>query len=304
MRTFRERPRGPFALSDERRFFGDWLNLPSAPEAVVMAFPVEGWQGSAAVVVRQAADGVIEGAAVTSGAASPRQAWVQTLATLSLDSDGSGFPEIGARDPVLGALQARYAWLRPVCFHTPYEAAVNFVIGQRISMRQTRALRARLALELGEPLELDGQTVHAFPRPEQLGALSAFPGLPEEKLVRLRGIARAAADGELDRARLRGLPVVEALADLRRLRGVGPVAAQGILHRGAGLVDEVTDDEVTREAVMLAYNLPDRPTQADVLTIAEAWRPFRMWATVLLHVWLRRERGGPARAPVGPYSRR
>jgi DNA-3-methyladenine glycosylase II len=162
-------------------------------------------------------------------------------------------------------------------------------------MRQARAVRARLALELGDSVELAGQTVHAFPRPEQLAALATFPGLPDEKLSRLRGIARAAADGLLDRERLRALPVSDALTELQGLRGVGPFAAQGILHRGAGLVDEVTDDEVTREAVMLAYRLPARPTHAGVLEIAACWRPFRMWATVLLHVWLRREQGGPTR---------
>jgi DNA-3-methyladenine glycosylase II len=262
-----------------------------------MAFPVEGWRGSAAVVVRQAEDGSVEGAITTTGLATPEQAWTQALAALSLDVDGAGYPDIATRDPVIGALQARYEWLRPICFHSPYEAAVNFVVGQRISMAQTRALRARLARELGEALELGEQTVYAFPRPERLITLAAFPGLPDEKLERLRGIAQAAADGMLDRDRLRALPASEALAELQRLRGVGPFASQGILHRGAGLVDEVTDDDVTREAVMLAYQLPERPTQGDVLAIADAWRPFRMWATVLLHVSLRREHGGPTRPP-------
>jgi DNA-3-methyladenine glycosylase II len=309
MDSYRLQPSGPFSLANARRFFGDWLSVSSAPEAVAMVFPVEGWRGSAAVVVRQADDGAVVGAVVTTGDAPPEQAWAQALATFSLDVDGAGFPDVGARDPVIGDLQARYGWLRPVCFHSPYEAAVNFVVGQRISMRQARALRSRLALEVGDPLELAGQTVHAFPRPEQLAALATFPGLPDEKLARLRGVAQAAADGLLDRERLRALPVPEALAGLQRLRGVGPFAAQGILHRGAGLVDEVTDDEVTREAVMLAYRLPSRPTHADVLTIARAWRPFRMWATVLLHVWLRREQGGPTRPrsrsviPPGPERR-
>jgi DNA-3-methyladenine glycosylase II len=297
MDTFRLQPMGPFSLANERRHFGDWLSVPSDPDAVAMAFPVEGWRGSAAVVVRQVDDGAVEGTVVTAGDAQPEQAWAQALATLSLDVDGAAFPEVGTRDPVIGDLQARYGWLRPVCFHSPYEAAINFVVGQRISMRQARALRARLALEVGDSLEFAGQIVHAFPRPEQLAALDTFPGLPGEKLSRLRGIAQAADEGRLDRTLLRALPVSDALAELQGLRGVGPFAAQGILHRGAGLVDDVTDDEVTREAVMLAYRLPARPTHADVLARAEAWRPFRMWATVLLHVWLRRERGGPTRPP-------
>jgi DNA-3-methyladenine glycosylase II len=297
MDSYRLVPTGPFSLANELRFFGDWLSAPTEPWAVVMAFPVEGWQGSAAVVARQADDGAVEGSVVTTGTAAPDRAWDQALATLSLDVDGTGFPDVGARDPVIGGLQARYGWLRPVCFHSPYEAAVNFVVGQRISMRQARSMRARLAHELGEPLEVAGQVVHAFPRPERLVALEAFPGLPDEKLGRLRGIAQAAADGLLDRDRLRALPVPAALAELQLLRGVGPFASQGILHRGAGLVDAVTDDEVTREAVMLAYHLPGPPTQSDVRTIADAWRPFRMWATVLLHVGLRREHGGPTRPP-------
>jgi DNA-3-methyladenine glycosylase II len=304
MDSYRLRPDGPFSLANERRFFGDWLSVGSDPEAVAMAFPVEGWRGSAAVVVRQADDGTVQGEVVTTGDAEPEQAWAQALATFSLDVDGAGFPEVGTRDPVIGELQARYGWLRPVCFHSPYEAAVNFVVGQRISMRQARAVRARLAREFGDSLELAGQTVHAFPRPERLAALAEFPGLPDEKVSRLRGVARAAADGLLDRDRLRAVPVPEALADLQRLRGVGPFAAQGILHRGAGLVDDVTDDEVTREAVMLAYRLSDRPTHGEVLAIAHPWRPFRMWATVLLHVWLRREQGGPTRSRAHSVARR
>jgi DNA-3-methyladenine glycosylase II len=262
-----------------------------------MAFPVEGWRGSAAVVARQEQDdGPIEGTVIASGEAGSNQARSQALASLSLDVDGTGFPAVGVRDPVIGGLQQRYGWLRPVCFHSPYEAAVNFVVGQRISMRQSRALRARMARDLGEPLEVGGLTVHAFPVPQRLVDLAAFPGLPEEKLGRLRGIARAALEGTLDRARLRGMPTHEALAELQQLRGVGPFASQGILHRGAGVVDDVTDDDATRQAVQLAYGLREPPTRTEILAIAEAWRPFRMWATVLLHVWLRRERGGPTRS--------
>ncbi len=299
MDTYRNDPSGPFSLANERQFFGDWLHLPSDPEAVVMAFPVEGWRGSAAVVVRQGDDGMILGEVTPTGDAAADPAWSQALASLSLDVDGAGFPGVGVRDPMIGDLQRRYGWLRPVCFHSPYEAAVNFIVGQRISMRQARAVRARMARELGEPIEVAGQTVHAFPVPERLADLSAFPSLPEEKVARLRGVARAAAEGALDRGRLRSMPVAEALAELRQLRGVGPFASQGILHRGAGLADEVTDDDVTREAVQLAYGLPSRPSNGEVLARAEAWRPYRMWATVLLHVWLRRERGGPGRAPTG-----
>jgi 3-methyladenine DNA glycosylase/8-oxoguanine DNA glycosylase len=57
--------------------------------------------------------------------------------------------------------------------------------------------------------------------------------------------------------------------------------------RGAGLVDAITDDDLTPRAIQLLYRLADRPDRAAVLRRAEAWRPYRMWAIVLLNVWVR-----------------
>jgi hypothetical protein len=109
---------------------------------------------------------------------------------------------VGRRDPVIGVLQETYRWLRPELFHSPYEAAAGFVVGHRISIRQRRALMTRMAEELGVPIEVKGQVVHAFPSPHALLRLSSFPGVSPEKIERLHGIAKAALDGFLDRARL------------------------------------------------------------------------------------------------------
>ena len=56
-------------------------------------------------------------------------------------------------------------------------------------------------------------------------------------------------------------------------------------------------------AVQRLYGLATTPDQATLRQMAEAWRPYRMWATVLLHVWLRREGGGPPRKEQ-PAARR
>ncbi len=48
-------PQGPFDLANQNQYFGGWPTLPDDPGAIVIAFPVEGWQGSAAVVLRQSA---------------------------------------------------------------------------------------------------------------------------------------------------------------------------------------------------------------------------------------------------------
>jgi DNA-3-methyladenine glycosylase II len=251
-----------------------------------MAFPVEGWRGSAAVLMRQRSD-TIAGDVHVTGKADPEHAWQQALATVSLDVDGRGFIEIGRRDPVIGRLQAEYGNLRPVLFHSPYEAACAFVIGHRISILQTRRIRQRMAEQAGATIDADGTAVWAFPDPHALLRIENFAGIAPAKIERLHHVGRAALEGTLDRARLRSLPEPDALTQLRTLPGIGEFFAQGILMRGAGLVDAVTDDDLTPRAIQLLYGLDERPNRAVVHQRAEAWRPYRMWALVLLNVWLR-----------------
>ncbi len=276
-------PHGPFDLENQADRFGGW---PRLADGIVIAFPVEGWRSSSAVVVRQQKariTGEVHGAA----AADAERAWKQALAALSLDVDGSGFVEVGRHDPAIGRLQAEYRNLRPVLFHSPYEAACAFVIGHRITILQTRRIRQRMAEAAGATIEVHGTAFRAFPDPRALLQLESFPGVAPAKIDRLHQVARAALEGWLDRGHLRSLPVADALTQLRTLPGIGEFFAQGILMRGAGLVDAVTDDDLTPRAIQLLYGLRERPTRAAVLKRAEAWRPFRMWALVLMNVWLR-----------------
>jgi DNA-3-methyladenine glycosylase II len=287
---------GPFALDHSENYFGGWLRAGTERGTIAMAFPVEGWRTSAAVVLHQPQPDTLEGEVNGAGDDAAR-AWVQALAVLSADCDGSGWPAVAQRDPVMGELQAKYQYLRPVLFYSPYEAAAAFLIGHRISIQQRRNISAALAERHGDAISVNGNIYHAFPRPQVLAGLTEFPGVSAEKFERLHGVAAAALEGWLDRATLRAMPPDKALARLRTLRGVGDFFAQGILLRGAGLVDAVTDEDVTKEAVQRAYYLPRRPSHQQVVEIAENWRPYRMWGNVLLHVWLRREQGGPHRAP-------
>lgn len=270
-RHFTLQPQGPFDLARASRHFGGWPTLPDDPSALVLAFPLEHSGASTAVVLCQTGDGAIAGE-VHGGP--DDAAWRQALAALSLDVDGRAWPEVGERDPEIGRLQETYGFLRPVLFHSPYEAAASFVLGHRISIAQVRRLRARLAETLGTAITIDGATFHAFPTPAQVLEANELPGVPEAKAARLRAIAQAAQDGWLTRDRLRALPIEEALARLRTLPGVGPFFASGILFRGAGIVDEVADGAAAFER-------------------AERWAPFRMWAVVLLHVAYGNVRGRP-----------
>ena len=297
-------PDGGFNLRTANEYFGGWSDAADGPDfAVPMAFPVEGWTTSAAVLIRQSADGTVSGD-VHGAQGQEDAAWKQALAVLSLDVDGTGFADVGRRDAVIGDLQKRYAGLRPVLFNSPYESAAAFVIGHRISIAQGRAMRIRLAAQHGQPIDTSRGTLHAFPSPEALLRIEAFPGIPAAKWPRLHGVARAALDGLLDRTHLRQTLPDEALRQIRTIPGLGEFFSQGVLLRGAGLVDAVSDDVVSKQAVERAYRLDHTPTHDEVLRIARQWEPFRMWALVLLHIWLRREAGLRSRHGSAPSQKR
>src|SRR5207245_9488854 len=119
-----------------------------------------------------------------------------------------------------------------------------------------------------------GTALRALPGPRALLLIESVAGVAPAKIERLHHVARAALEGTLDRARLRSLHETDALTQLRTLPGIGEFFAQGILMRGAGLVDAVTDDDITPRAVQLLYALGERPNRAAVLQRAEAWRPY------------------------------
>lgn len=287
--------KAPFDLRNQNSYFGGWPVIRDSEEefAIVVTFPVEGWQESAAVVLSQSKDGKLT--AESHGAHDPELAIEQARAVLSLDVDDSEWVNVGSRDDVIANLQNKYKYLRPVLFHSPYEAAAAFVIGQRISIKQRQAIQSRMSEQLGDNIEVEGQTYYAFPSPKIILETSEFPGLNATKLERLHGIAQAALEGVLDRKNLTNISQEQAILELQKLDGIGPFYASGILYRGAGIVNDLTDDDLTKFAVQQVYNLPNQPTQEEVLKIAENWRPYRMWCEVLIHIWLRREVGLPKR---------
>ncbi len=283
-----------FDLKNQNNFFGGFpvVEEGESTYSIAITFPVEGWEESAAAVVAQDKKGILS--IETYGAKKDKtKAISQALATLSLNVDDSDWQNLAKTDKVIANLQAKYNYLRPVLFHSPYEAAAGFVIGQRISIKQRQAIQKKMAEQYGAKIKVGDQEFAAFPRPQILLDIKEYPGLNPTKLERLHGIARAAIEGRLDRKYLLNMSEEEALDELQQLEGIGPFYASGILYRGAGIVDGVTDDKLTKYAIQQAYNLPKEPTQREVLKIAENWQPYRMWCEVLLHVWLRREIGLP-----------
>jgi DNA-3-methyladenine glycosylase II len=209
---------------------------------------------------------------------------------LGLEADAEAWQALGERVPLVGQLKAEFPGFFTAAKPSPYDAAVWSVIAPRISMTVAARIKMDIARAHGTAVELHGRTHHVFPAPRELLALEQIPGLNEEKVARLRGVAVAALEGLLDAENLRAMGEVNALQRLQSLRGIGPWSAGHIYHRGAAPIDALP---LTEPRALHGFaHASGAPADArSFLRAAEAWRPFRMWVTVLLSRHLARTDG-------------
>ena len=302
--TFTIVPRGPFSLAESIGFsFGQ--RDAAAGEVMRLAFCVDGYQHKAGVEVRQDEAGVhgtVHGPAGATTAATARQ----VARVLSLDYDATGFVRAGERDPVLGAVQRAAPGLRPPLFYSPYEAAAWAVLSVRRPPKQMMAVRDRLSRAHGAVFGLAGQQLAALPTPAQLLRVTSFPGIPADRLDRLHGVARAAQEGRLDAGHLLKLGPEEAMVRLREIPGIGPFYSALIVIRGTGFADVLPVGEPKLlTLVEQLYGLRGPVSGEQLGALAEAWKPFRTWAAVLIRAAARRVLGGePAQSATNPDGRR
>jgi AraC family transcriptional regulator of adaptative response / DNA-3-methyladenine glycosylase II len=184
-----------------------------------------------------------------------------------------------SRDARLAPLVRRHPGLRVPGAFEPAETAMQAVLGQQVTVRAGVTLASRLVEAFGEAVEAPFEGVSrvwptmndlARRAPEAIASL----GIPMARARSILGLARAIADGTVDFAR----PSEADLdATLRALEGVGPWTAEYIRMRCASWPDAFPSADVA-----LAKALGTKPR--DVTPgFAEAWRPWRSYAT--LHLW-------------------
>ena len=278
-------PDGAFSLAAAASFgFGPNTGRPKPDgETMTLAFVADDFVHQSAAILNQGADGAIRTRIF--GEADADLVEKQIRRVLSLDRSGSEWAAVGARDPVIGRLQAEHPGLRPVLFHSPYEAAAWSVLSQRRHRTQATAVRRRLSAAHGRVFTLPSGEVEAFPLPQDLLRLDAFPSLEPQRIDRLHAVARAALEGLLDPARLLAMEPEAALDDLQSLPGIGPMYAGLILLRSTGATDILTLNEPHLPALVAHfYGLPKPATPAELQRIAEVWKPYRTWTSVLIRV--------------------
>ncbi|MDL2260090.1 helix-turn-helix domain-containing protein [Deltaproteobacteria bacterium OttesenSCG-928-K17] len=168
----------------------------------------------------------------------------------------------------------------PGCFD-PFEIAVRAVLGQQITVKAAGTLAARLVESCGRPVQtgIDGLS-HAFPSPEDILAL----GGPVENHLGPLGViaARAKTIYELALAIQQGdidphsPQPEEEIKKLMSIRGIGSWTAQYIAMRAMQWPDSFLETDAGVKKALPGHSAKE------LTALAEAWRPWRSYATINL----------------------
>jgi AraC family transcriptional regulator of adaptative response / DNA-3-methyladenine glycosylase II len=190
-----------------------------------------------------------------------------------------------ALDPALAPLVAARPGLRVPGAWEGFELAVRAIFGQQITVPAATKLLGRLVEAHGVLLpaaskDFEGLS-HLFPSPARLAAVDiAALGMPKARAMAVTSLAQAiSADPTIFS---RGASLEQTIAKLRSLPGIGEWTAQYIAMRELREPDAFPAADIGLLRAMATGDC-SRPSPAELLSRAEAWRPWRAYAA--LHLW-------------------
>jgi len=213
--------------------------------------------------------------------------------------------DLNVRPDVVSAHLQGDARLRPLVRRMPglrvpgafdgFELAVRAIVGQQVSVRAATTLAGRLAAAFGEPADTPIAELGRFsPTPERIAAakpaeLTAL-GITAARAGSILALARAVNDDELSLHP--GANPEATVCRLRELPGIGDWTAQCIALRALRWPDAFPVGDL---GLVRAWRARSRRRLRDT---AEAWRPWRAYATMYLWQSLASEGEQPCRRPL------
>jgi len=221
-----------------RRFSTNVVDRTDARGRYVRALECAG--GPAFVAVHQPEKGEIE-VEIEAPPGEDARVLALTQRMLGVDRDIAGFYGKARKLKWLYPLAERMRGVKPPRYPALWEACVNAIVFQQVSIHAAGAILRRTIEALGPPLARDGEVLFAFPSPATLLAADAASlrtaGLSTGKVATLRRVAGILLDGSLDEAMLEERATPAAIELLSSIKGIGPWTAAVILLRGLGRLD-------------------------------------------------------------------
>jgi DNA-3-methyladenine glycosylase II len=205
-----------------------------------------------------------------------KESILQTVCSLfNLEVHLDQFYEDVKNDAVMFALAQKLRGLKSPVTASVFEALVDSIIEQQISLDIAHGLERRVVKTFGDVLKTDGRIYYAFPRPESLATASVKRlrecGLSLRKAEYIQNASVLVKKGHLDLEVLKDRPDSDdIIAELDRVRGIWPWTAELTMIRGMRKYDVIPADDLgVRRCVSHYYCRDSKISAEEVRRIAD-----------------------------------
>jgi len=194
------------------------------------------------------------------------------------------------KDGILTSLISQLHGVKSPTTPTVFEALVDSIIEQQISLRAAHSVENRLIRALGTPLALGAKVYYSYPTPHTLAeatdSIFRACGLTRRKGEYIRGVSQQILSGALDTESFRNYLDTEMIvSELTKIRGIGQWTAELTIRRGLHRPDVFPADDIGVRRFISRYYLGDKKiSSAEAREFAERWGTWKGYAAYYLEI--------------------
>ena len=213
----------------------------------------------------------------------------ETVRTLfNLDFDLKPFYKHIKEDNIMTYLTRKLRGLKSPTTSTVFEALIDSIVEQQISLSIANTMEERLIKSFGEVLTLNKRVHYAFPTPQELAFASIHTlrscGLSQNKAEYIKDVSKMIIDSKLCLEKFKRYENANnIIAELDKIRGIGIWTAEMTMVRGMQRVEAFPADDVGLRRVISHYYCDDRGISSEeARKIADKWQKWKGLASFYL----------------------
>ncbi len=208
----------------------------------------------------------------------------------NIHEDLAPFYRAVEKDRIMTSLISQLRGVKSPTTPTVFEALVDSIIEQQISLKAAHSVENRLIRALGTPLALEDKVYYSYPTPHTLAeatdSIFRACGLTRRKGEYIRGISQQILSGALDPEYFRTYPDTEMIiSELTKIRGIGRWTAELTILRGLHRPDAFPADDIGVRRFISRYYLGNKKiSSAEARSFAERWGTWKGYAAYYLEI--------------------
>ncbi len=186
----------------------------------------------------------------------------------NMDFDPSPFYESIKRDKTMAHLTKSLRGLRSPTTETVFEALVDSIIEQQISLKVATSIERTIIKKYGRTLALGDKKYYAYPSPQAFCSVAVEElrscGLTQRKAEYIKEISNLVANGKLDLEKFKQYESAEKIiAELDAIRGIGIWTAELTIIRSMQKWDAFPADDVGLRRIIAHYYCKDQKISSE-----------------------------------------